>query len=216
MNPTEDHKQISIQPLQSARQQGVLSCHDCLALNHAHQDEKQAKCYRCGHHLHSRKPSSVQKTTALLITAALFYIPSMIYPVSVVEYFGQKSPSTLIESIIFFWQEGAWPVALVIFIASVFVPLVKMFGLSFLLLSVHFKMNNFRRQRTTLYRIIEFIGRWSMVDVFVVVLLVCLVQMGVLAAILPGIGIVSFAMVVILTMIASESFDPRLIWDKDK
>ena len=171
------------------------------------------RCTRCGSELHSRKPNSVQKTWAYLLTAAGLYIPAMLLPVSTVTTLGVSQSSTLMGSVVDFIHGGAIPIALVIFIASVVVPLFKLFGLGFLLVSIQKRASNNPVSLTKLYRLIEFVGRWSMLDVFVIALLVALVQLGVVANIKPEPGIVAFAAVVVLTIFASNAFDPRLIWD---
>ncbi len=170
-------------------------------------------CPRCGVAVHVRKPHSLARTWALLSTAMLMYIPAMALPVMQTSYFGNTQRDTIMSGVVYFLKHGDWPLALVIFVASVLVPLLKMIALLYLLISVQ-RHSLFRhRERTRLYRITELIGRWSMVDVFVVALMAALVQLGALASIAPGLGAMAFASVVVLTMFAAMAFDPRLIWD---
>lgn len=200
----------SVLALPSAASRGLQSCHVCSKLSYVEQDE----CPRCHAILHQRKPSSIQNTWALLLTAAGLYIPAMLLPVSTVSSLGESHETTLMGSVVSFIESDAIPVAIVIFVASVVVPLFKLFGLGYLLLSVQLGWQAYPLQRARLYRFIEFVGRWSMIDVFVVALLVALVQIGVFASIEVGPGIIAFAAVVILTIFASNAFDPRLIWDR--
>lgn len=191
---------------------GVTTCHTCgLTVQIPHKGH--AHCPRCDSALHFRKPDSINRTWALLITAIILYIPANTEPVMRTQYFGTESKDTILSGVIYFLQHGDWPLALIIFVASVMVPLLKMLALVYLLVSVQRQSVIRKHERTRLYRVTEMIGRWSMVDVFVVALLAALVQMDALATILPGAGAVAFAAVVILTMLAAMSFDPRLIWD---
>ncbi|MCB1877740.1 MAG: paraquat-inducible protein A [Chromatiales bacterium] len=170
-------------------------------------------CPRCGSLIRLRKPDSIARTWALLIAAALMYIPANALPVMRSSLLGSESADTIMSGVVYFMHHGEWPLAAVIFIASVLVPLLKLLALIYLLLSVQRRSTIRRRERTRLYRITELVGRWSMVDVFVVALLAALVQLGNLAHIEPGLGATAFASVVVLTMFAALSFDPRLIWD---
>jgi paraquat-inducible protein A len=163
--------------------------------------------------LHSRKPNSIARTWALVIAAFIFYIPANVLPITNVISFGKAQADTIMSGVIYFVKSGSWPIALVIFVASVFVPLLKLFLLSFLLISVQRKSQWRPKDRTRLYRITEAIGRWSMTDIYVVTILVALVRLGSLATIEAGPGAIFFAGVVIITIFAAMSFDPRLIWD---
>jgi paraquat-inducible protein A len=163
--------------------------------------------------LHQRKPNSLGRTWALIIAAFIFYIPANVLPITIVISLGKPQADTIISGVIYFIHTGMWPIAAVIFIASVFVPLVKLFLLTFLLISVQRKSSWRPKDRTQLYRITEVVGRWSMVDIFVVTILVALVKLGGLASIDAGPAAVYFAAVVVTTMFAAMSFDPRLIWD---
>jgi paraquat-inducible protein A len=193
----------------------LVSCHHCHLLCKAASLFKGAHaiCPRCGATLHSRKPNSIARTWALVIAAFIFYIPANVLPITRVISFGKAQSDTIMSGVIYFVKSGSWPIALVIFIASVFVPLLKLFLLTYLLISVQVKSQWRPKDRTRLYRITEAVGRWSMVDIYVVTLLVALVKLGALATIEAGPGAIFFAGVVIITIFAAMSFDPRLIWD---
>ncbi|MCF8003236.1 MAG: paraquat-inducible protein A [Chromatiaceae bacterium] len=171
------------------------------------------RCPRCRDILHQRKPKSLQRTWALVLAALAFYIPANVYPVMTVTSLGQTQSDTILSGVVFLLDHGMLPLAAILFIASIFVPLLKLLILIFLLLSVQFGSRWRPRDRTRLYRITEAIGRWSMVDVYVVTILVALVHLGNLASIQAEAGAVFFCAVVILTMFAAMAFDPRLIWD---
>jgi paraquat-inducible protein A len=189
----------------------MVACHSCHLL--CLQTEAPADCPRCGAPLHSRKPNSVARVWALVIAAVVFYIPANLLPITHTISLGTVQSDTIMSGVIFFVQSGSWPVALVIFVASVFVPLMKLLILSMLLVSVQRRWQWRPVDRTRLYRLTEAIGRWSMLDIFVVTILVALVHLGALATIEAGPGAVFFAAVVVVTMLAAEAFDPRLIWD---
>jgi paraquat-inducible protein A len=199
----------------TARSVSLISCHSCHQLNKAVFSAKDATmfCPRCGARLHSRKPNSIARTWALVIAAFIFYIPANVLPITTVISFGKAQSDTIMSGVIYFVKSGSWPIALVIFIASIFVPLLKLFLLTFLLISVQRKSRWRPKDRTRLYRITEAVGRWSMVDIYVVTILVALVKLGSLATIEAGPGAIFFAGVVIITIFAAMSFDPRLIWD---
>jgi len=171
------------------------------------------KCPRCGAALHSRKPNSITRTWALVIAAFIFYIPANVLPITKVTSLGATQSDTIMSGVIYFIQTGMWPIAAVIFIASVFVPVLKLLILLFLVISVQRRSQWRPKDRTRLYRITEAIGRWSMTDIFVVTILVALVHLGALANIEAQAGAVFFAAVVVITMLAAMSFDSRLIWD---
>lgn len=193
----------------NAASANLSNCHICGKLSNL----SLAHCPRCGSRLHLRKPNSIQYTLALLLTACILYIPANALPIMFTIQLGSESHHTILGGVIEFWDGGDYPIALVIFTASIFIPMAKIFTLFWLCWSVSKKIVTKRKQRTKLYRITEFIGRWSMIDVFVVAILVALVQLGGLLAIQPGGAALAFAGVVIVTMIAAHSFDPRLIWD---
>lgn len=173
----------------------------------------QLQCPRCADRLHRRKPRSLERTWALVLAALIFYVPANLYPVMTVTSLGQTQSDTIFSGVVFLFEHGMLPLAAILFIASIFVPLLKLLILIFLLVSVQARSRWRPRDRTRLYRITEAIGRWSMVDVYVVTILVALVHLGNLASIEAEAGAVFFCAVVIITMFAAMAFDPRLIWD---
>jgi paraquat-inducible protein A len=172
-----------------------------------------APCPRCGARLHWRKPDSIARCWALVLTAAILYVPANLYPIMTVISFGSGAPDTILSGVVHLIQSGMWPLALLVFFASITVPVLKIAGLSLLLLTTQRGARWRLRDRTILYRIIETVGRWSMIDIFMLSILVALVRLDAVATIAPGIGSVSFAAVVVTTMFAAMAFDPRLMWD---
>ena len=199
----------------TAAQASLLNCHSCHKLSRVRKLPSgcHAVCPRCGAALHLRKPNSLARTWALTLAALILYIPANVYPVMTVISFGKGHPDTILSGVKALLLAGMWPLALLVFFASITVPVLKLVGLSYLLLSVQKKSQWRPRDRTFLYRITEVVGRWSMIDIFMIAILVALVKLGSIATIEPGVGATSFAAVVILTMFAAMSFDPRLIWD---
>lgn len=193
-----------------AARHGRISCHVCGRLARA---EEGPRCPRCAAALHARKPDSIARTWAWLITAVILYIPANLLPVMTVIRLGRGEPSTILAGVRTLIEAHLWPLALLIFFASVVVPLLKITILGFLLISVQRRMTWRPRDRTLLYRLTETFGHWSMVDLFIVAILAALVDMEALATIRPGAGATWFGAVVISTMLAARSFDPRLIWD---
>lgn len=195
---------------------GVLVCGECHELNRQENQEgaKQTQlCTRCGAQLHARKPDSLRRTWALLLTAMLMYIPANVLPIMTVYSLGKGQPDTIMSGVIELINYGMLPIAAVVFVASILVPTFKLVGIALLLFSVQRKQPLSARQRSMMYRFIEWIGRWSMLDIFVITILVALVKFGNLASIEAGFGAVAFCSVVVLTMLAAVAFDPRLIWD---
>lgn len=191
---------------------GILVCHECQRLNRPPAGQP-LRCRRCGARLHGRRPNSIARTWALLLSAALLYIPANLLPIMSVHMLGRGSPATIMGGVIELIQAGMLPIALVVFVASILVPSFKLLGIALLLYSVQRHQVMSPRQRILMYRFIEWIGRWSMLDIFVIAILVALVSFGNLASIEAGAGALAFAAVVILTMLAAITFDPRLIWD---
>ncbi|MGC5703596.1 paraquat-inducible protein A [Pseudomonas sp. NFXW11] len=192
---------------------GILICTECHELNRQQASGEGQTCTRCGAVVHSRRPNSILRTWALLITAAILYIPANVLPIMTVSALGQGSPSTIMSGVVQLVQHGMIPIATVVFVASILVPTFKLVGIGLLLFSVQRHQPLSARQRIVMYRFIEFIGRWSMLDIFVIAILVAVVNFGRLASIEANLGAVAFASVVILTMLAAITFDPRLIWD---
>ena len=199
----------------TAARSGLFNCHGCSLLirRPPAADQMHLRCPRCGAPLHLRKPNSITRTWALLVAAFIFYIPANLLPVTITTYLGSTQSDTIMSGVIFFMQTGSWGIALILFVASIVVPIAKLIVLSGLLLSVQRRSRWRPEERTRLYRITELVGRWSMLDVFVVTVLVALVRLGYLTTIEAGSGVVYFAAVVVITMIAAMTFDPRLIWD---
>ncbi|MCI9878118.1 MULTISPECIES: paraquat-inducible protein A [Pseudomonas] len=192
---------------------GILVCTECHELNKQEADVDEQSCTRCGAQVHARRPNSLTRTWALLITAAIIYIPANVLPIMTVSSLGQGEPSTIMSGVIELVQHGMIPIASVVFIASILVPTFKLVGIALLLFSVQRRQPLSARQRIWMYRFIEFIGRWSMLDIFVIAILVAVVNFGRIASVEANLGAVAFATVVILTMLAAVTFDPRLIWD---
>jgi paraquat-inducible protein A len=201
----------------SARNRGLAVCPSCELLcrrvplpghNHAHFD-----CPRCGAQIHLRKPESLARTWALVISALIFYIPANLLPMTYSTKLGHTQVDTIMSGVIYFIVTGAPHLALIIFVASICVPLIKLVLLSSLLISVHRRSHWKPRERARFYRLVEGIGRWSMVDIFAVTIVAALVKVGALASVEIGPGAFFFCAVVIFTMLAAMTFDPRLIWD---
>lgn len=200
----------------TASQLGLCLCHGCGGLSRLDGDGNDLCCRRCGAALHLRKPDSIARTWAFLIAAYILYVPANTLPMMRTgSLFGAQS-DTIMSGVVYLWHSGSWHIALVVFIASVVVPLAKMFSLTYLLISVQLGWTNRPMERTRLYRILEFVGPWSMLDVFVVMILVALVQLKELATIQPGLAVAAFGGVVVLTMLAAMAFDPRLLWEPKK
>jgi paraquat-inducible protein A len=170
---------------------------------------------RCGARLEWRRPRSIQTTWALVVAAAICYVPANLLPVLGTTTLGSTEYDTIMGGVVFLYTSGSWPLALIVLIASVMVPLGKLVALGYLLFSVQRGSVKSSRERARLYRMVEIIGRWSMLDVFVDTFTVALVQLQPLMSVRFGPGVVFFAAVVVLTMIAASTFDPRLIWDAE-
>lgn len=196
----------------NAAAQQVTGCPTCGLINHL-SPLHPSSCIRCGTVLHARKPHSLQYTWALLLTAMILYIPANAYPMMITTSLGQSHAATIIGGMMELWQHGSQPIAVVIFVASVLVPILKMLVLILLSWLVKHPGPLSALQKTRLYHLTEFVGRWSMVDVFVVAIMVALIQSGNLMSVLPGPAALAFCAVVITTMLAAMAFDPRLLWD---
>lgn len=195
----------------TAAQAGLHACPVCAKLYPA---GSATHCARCGAALHGRAPYSLQRAWAWLIAGMILYFPANLYPIMHSELLGQSTESTIIGGVIMLYEHHAYSVALVVFVASVLIPLLKFLVLIYLLASVRRHAGQRQEDRHRLYRLVEFVGRWSMVDVFVVAILAALVQFGHLAQVVPGMGAGAFAAMVVFTMLAAESLDPRLLWDE--
>ena len=194
----------------TAASRNLVSCHLCLKLLNS----SMHHCPRCGRTLHLRKVNSLQRTLALLITASLLYIPANLLPIMETNQFGQSVENTILGGVVLLIESGSIPIALVIFFASVVIPLGKLLLMFYLCWSIYYGPPEVLRQRTILYRATTFIGKWSMIDVFVVGILVAMLQVSNLLEIRPGVAAIAFAGVVVMSMLAVESFDPRIMWDQ--
>jgi paraquat-inducible protein A len=200
----------ALYPTGTAASKGLATCHTCHKLSPA----SHHKCPRCGSAIHLRTADSVQRTLALVFTATLLYIPANILPIMTTTMLGTDEPSTILGGVVLLIHHGSYPIAAVIFIASVMVPTGKLIAITWLCWSVARKQTTSLQQRTRMYRVVEFVGKWSMTDVFVVAILVGLIQLGGLLSIHAGSAAIAFGGVVVVTIVAAESFDPRLIWDQ--
>lgn len=197
----------------NALAQGFIRCHDCGCL--VKTVVQPSTCPRCDSHLHARHPHSLQRATAFLLSSFFLYIPANIFPIMTVNQFGSGEPNTIAGGIIELFDSGMVPIGLLVLVASILVPSSKLIGISLLLLSAHFRWQINARRWTVMYRIIAFVGRWSMLDIFMISILVDLVNFGPVQ-IVAGPAATAFASVVILTMFAAENFDPRLLWDNQQ
>lgn len=201
----------------TAAEMSLVGCHTCGKVYKIKKDIPKgyiARCSRCHAALHQRKTNSIARTWALLLTAAILYIPSNVCPILTSKTPGGPAfQKTIIAAVHLFWETDMKVIAAIIFTASILVPITKIVTLSFLLLSIQFKWNWYPKYRTEIYRLVENIGRWSMVDVFVVSMSIVLLKFGVFLDTKPQVGVLAFASVVVITMFAALSFDPRLIWD---
>jgi paraquat-inducible protein A len=189
-----------------------ISCGTCELMIDA--PREQGPCPRCGAMLRRRKPDTMRRTLALVIAGYLLYVPANLLPVLSVERFGRDDPSTIVSGVHELITAGLWPLAVIVFTASVLVPLLKLFGLSLMLVMTRMRSRKWLVGRTRLFRFIDRIGRWSNIDLFMISILVALVQFGALTSVHPEPGAIAFAAVVVITMIASRSFDARVMWDR--
>ena len=197
----------------SAADLGLCSCHVCGLVSKIDDVNAIELCPRCRTRLHMRKPENIQRCWALLIAATVLYIPANLLTMMETGTLLSYRKDTILSGVVHLWHTGSWGVALVVFVASIVVPLFKLIALALLLISVQRRSTRWVEERTRLYRLVELVGRWSMLDIYVVTILAALVQIGSLATVRAGSGAIAFGAVVVLTMFAAMSFDPRLIWD---
>jgi paraquat-inducible protein A len=197
----------------TAAQAGLVGCDTCELLLRPAAPHALGHCPRCGALLHSRHPNAIQRAWALVIAAAVCYVPANALPVMETTALGSTEEDTIIGGVIYLYQSGSWPLALIVLVASVMIPLGKLVALGYLLITVQRRSAKNHLDRSRIYRAVEMIGRWSMLDVFVVAFTVALVQLQPLMSVAPGAGVAFFMAVVVLTMLAADAFDPRLIWD---
>ena len=203
---------MTVPPLTAARA-GLVSCETCELVSRPAAAGAPGYCLRCGAGLAWRRHRSLQYTWALVIAAAICYVPANVLPVLTTYALGSAEPDTIMGGVMLLYNTGSWPLALIVLVASVMVPLGKLAALTYLLVAVQHGPIGVSREQTRLYRMVQFIGRWSMLDVFVDTFTVALVQLQPLMSVAPCPGVLFFAAVVVLTMMAAETFDPRLVWD---
>jgi len=203
-----------LQRIATAREQGLVGCECCGLVSQLQQPmaRRLPRCPRCAYALHPRRPQSLQRTAAYLIAAVVFYVPANVLPVMATVSFLGTDEHTILGGIHELWVSGSWELAVIVFIASIAVPILKIAALALLSYTAHRRSLWRQRDRAGLYRLIETVGHWSMLDVFVVVILVGMVRFGSFASVAPEAGLLAFGAVVIATMLASASFDPRLTW----
>jgi len=197
----------------TAMELGLQSCETCGLLSRPETGEEEGRCPRCDEELFFRKPGSVQRTWAFLIAAAICYVPANVLPVLTTVTAAGRDSDTILQGVVLLWSPTGWPLSLIVLFASIMIPSAKIISLVYLLVSVQRGSIQNNGQRIRLYRLVELIGRWSMVDVFVDTFTAALIQLQPLMSVEPAAGLPFFAAVVVLTMLAAESFDPRLIWD---
>ncbi len=202
---------MPLKPLKTALNQGFIRCHEC---GYVAKATAATICPQCASLISARMPQSFQRTAALIVSALCFYIPANTFPIMLVTQFGHAEPHTIMGGIVALIHSGMIPIAVLVLIASIFVPLMKLLGLTLLLLCLHYRWQINARLLTRLYRVIAFVGRWSMLDVFMISILAALVDMGGVAQVIAGPAATAFAAVVVLTMFAAKYFDPRLLWDQ--
>ena len=200
----------------SAARQGLVSCATCGLLSRAASQNEPGFCPRCGSELHLRHPNAIQHTWALGVAAAVCFIPANALPVMVTNALGSTTPDTILGGVVFLYESGSWPLALIVLVASFMIPLGKLIALGWLLIAIQRGVRGGESQRMRLHRMVRLVGPWSMLDVFVATFTVALVQLSPLMSVEPGLGVLFFASVVVLTMFAAESLDPRLLWDRSE
>lgn len=197
----------------TAMAQGLQSCHGCGLPSRPVSGHAEGRCPRCDEPLEFRKAASLERTMAYLIAASVCYIPANLLPVMKTTTAGGSESDTILQGVVLLWSPTGWPLSLIVLFASIMIPSAKILALLYLVITVKRGSIQNNAQRVRLYRMVEIIGRWSMVDVFVDTFTVALIQLQPLMLVQPGPGLLFFAAVVVLTMLAVESFDPRLIWD---
>ncbi len=191
----------------------LIACHSCELVVQAARGPDPHSCPRCAAALHRREPNSLQRTMAFLLASAILYVPANLLPVLTLTRFGRGEPSTILAGVEELYKSNMLPLALLVFVASICVPCLKVVGLTVMVVMTRLRASAGLIDRTRLFRVIDFIGRWSMIDVFMISILVAIVHFGFLANVTANPGIVAFALVVVLTIFAAEAFDPRLMWD---
>ena len=194
---------------QTTKPPALIGCHHCETVHSA----RSEVCSLCGHNLHTDKSGNLQRCWSYLLTGLIFYFPANLLPIMRTTQLGNETDATLAGGVVLLWEHGSWLIAVIIFIASLLVPLAKFLALGGLCLSQFMHIDMSPMNRIRIYRVTEFVGRWSMVDVFVVGFLTALIQMGSLMSITPGPAALAFGAMVVFTMLAANSLDPRIFWD---
>ncbi len=198
----------------TAQQAGFFLCQKCRLLTAQTAFSSNQHCPRCGARLRLRKPESLARTWALLITSLILLFPANLLPIMTITYLGEKEPNTILQGVEYFIQSGTYVIAFLIFFASILVPVFKVAGIMLVLLSIQRDWKGWLRHKTLMFRMIRFIGRWSMLDIFVIALMVAIVEFGTLNSIHAAPAATYFAGVVVFTMLAANTFDTRLIWEE--
>ncbi|XOF32575.1 MAG: paraquat-inducible protein A [Candidatus Electrothrix sp. YB6] len=212
----QENQILAIDPAaRTGKEARLLLCPTChkVIQSEVAAGNRNPACPRCGEPLHLRRRNSVDRAWALIVSAVLFTLPANLLPIMSVSSFGNRAESTIIDGIIHFFQEGSYGIGAVILTASVLVPLFKIFGMSLILISIHFQRTRWLRHKAMMFRFIAFVGRWSMLDIFVIALLCSLVRFGSLSSVDAAPAALYFSAVVLSTMFAAISFDTRLLWD---
>ena len=202
--------------LTTAADHGLLACPACALVSRPPArriDDRGIACPRCGADVHLRKPDSIRRTWAFVVAACVLYLPANILPIMDTSSLFEAQQDTILSGVIYLWSTGSWVTALIVFVASIVTPLTKLAALAFLTITAQRKSTWRPLFRTQIYRAVTLVGRWSMLDIFVVTVLVALVQLQSIAVISAGPAAIAFGAVVVLTMFAAYSFDPRMIWD---
>jgi paraquat-inducible protein A len=196
--------------------ESVIACNTCGLVQRieALQPGSAAECCRCGSIVGKHPVDSLGRTAAFSLAALIFFVPANVYPILLMDFYGAYSENTVWDGCVTLYRDGQWPVATIVFLASILIPLLKLLGLFFLVVVTKFRSTFWRHERTSIYKVIDVIGPWAMLDVFLLAILVALVKLGNIATVLPGRGLIAFTAMVVFTILASASFDPTLIWDK--
>ena len=196
--------------------ESINTCKTCGLLQRIEtlQPGTAAECFRCGSVIGKYPADSLGRTAAFSLAALIFFVPANIYPILRMDFYGAYSESTVWDGCVRLYRDGQWPVATIVFLASILIPFIKLLGLFFLVVVTRFKSTFWRRERTWIYKTLDVIGPWAMLDVFLLAILVALVKLGQIATVLPGSGLIAFTAMVVLTILASVSFDPTSIWGK--
>ncbi|HEY6721560.1 MAG TPA: paraquat-inducible protein A [Burkholderiales bacterium] len=198
--------------------ESIITCKTCGLLQRieALQPGNAAECFRCGSVVGRHPVDSLGRTAGFSLAALILFVPANIYPILLMDFYGAYSESTVWDGCVKLFQDGQWPIATIVFLASILIPILKLLALFFLVIATKLKSPFLRRERTWIYKVINVIGPWAMLDVFLLSILVALVKLGEIATVLPGRGLIAFTGMVIFTILASASFDSTLIWDKSE